>query len=393
MYECRTLIERYWLDRQTDKELYHQARRDLPKYRRFITEQLGWRIIQNERIIKVEKTPAAAERFMGINTFVDKRDYCLLCALLIYLDDKEDDEPFLLSEMVTFISEQLRQYMEIDWKDFSQRKSLIRVLQFAETMKFLIAHEGKSENLSGGMEQEVLYENTGLSRYFATNFGYDISGFKGYSDFDDYMPEEASGDRGHFRINRVYRKLVSSPALYWQDVNDADALYLKNQRQWVEKNLQEQLGGQLHVHRNCAFFVLDEEHTFGRRHPRDAMLPQLVLLLCGLIYDWVQEGRLVRDEYELIHMTATQFDDLVTQCRDKYGAGWSKEYRDMPEEKLSASVLDYMTEWLLAAVEEDRVILYPSVAKLRGEYNGDFSPDGDSKPTAPEPIVQEDSLF
>ena len=52
-------------------------------------------------------------------------------------------------------------------------------------------------------------------------------------------------DRGHFRVNRVYRQLAVCPAMYWKDNEDADSLYLKNQRQWVEKYLEENLGGRL----------------------------------------------------------------------------------------------------------------------------------------------------
>lgn len=184
--------------------------------KRFFNELLGWRLIENERILKVEKIPAHADSYMGITEFADIRDYCILCSLLIFMDDKEDYEQFLLSELVDFVETQLKEYMDVDWTMFTQRKSLVRVLQFAEKMGMLKVYEGSSADISSGMEHEVLYENTGLSRYFAVNFGYDISGFESYRDFESTRSDFSESDRGHYRINRVYRVLVSSPAMYWK---------------------------------------------------------------------------------------------------------------------------------------------------------------------------------
>ena len=65
MNEIRTLLENYWINKAENKELYYKVRREIAKPPRFITEQLGWRLINNERIIKLEKIPAHAESFMG----------------------------------------------------------------------------------------------------------------------------------------------------------------------------------------------------------------------------------------------------------------------------------------------------------------------------------------
>ena len=132
MNEVRTLLEQFWIARETDKETYFRVKREVPRFRKFIQEQLGWRLIQNEKLLKLEKIPAHAESFMGITEFQELRDYCILCVVLIFLEDKEEQEQFLLSELVDFISLHLKRSMEVDWNSFSQRKSLVRALQFAE---------------------------------------------------------------------------------------------------------------------------------------------------------------------------------------------------------------------------------------------------------------------
>ena len=78
--------------------------------------------------------------------------------------------------------------------------------------------------------------------------------------------------------------------MYWEGNEDVDSLYLKNQRQWVEKYLEENLGGRLDIHKNAAFFVLEEDDCYGKVHPRDAMLPEIVLLVCAHIQQMFRAG-------------------------------------------------------------------------------------------------------
>lgn len=373
MSDSRVLTENYWIDRSRNKELYAEAKRKMPLYKRFFNELLGWRIIENEKIIKAEKIPAFAESFMGITEFTDIRDYCIFCALLIFMDDKEDYEQFLLSELVDFVEVQLKEYMDVDWTMFTQRKSLVRALQFTENMGMLKVYEGSSSDISSGMEHEVLYENTGLSRYFATNFGYGISEFESYRDFENLNSDSELSDRGHYRINRVYRMLASSPAMYWKDSDDQDSIYVKNQRQWIYKNLSERLGGNLHIHKNAAFFVMDEADCFGERHPADSVLSEIVLLICGEISDMVREGVLEKRNDDCAVISKEGFMKIVSECKEKYEAAWSKEYRQMDVVKIASSAAEYMEDWMLMKKNEDGWMVYPGAAKLRGMYPKDFN--------------------
>ena len=141
MNEVRTLIENFWVVKDQDKDMYYRVKRDIPNFRKFVRELLGWRLISNEQLLKLEKIPAHAESFMGITEFQDIRDYCILCAILIFLEDKEEQEQFLLSELVDFIGLQLKNVMEVDWNSFSQRKSLVRSLQYVEGKGILKAYD------------------------------------------------------------------------------------------------------------------------------------------------------------------------------------------------------------------------------------------------------------
>lgn len=372
MSDAIVLTENYWIERSKNKELYTAAKRALSVNKRFFNELLGWRIIENEKILKVEKIPSYADSSMGIAEFTEIRDYCIFCSLLIFMDDKEDYEQFLLSELVDFVEVQLKEYMEVDWTMFTQRKSLIRALQFTEKMGMLKVYEGSSTDISSSMEHEVLYENTGLSRYFATNFGYDISDFESYRDFENLNVDSGISDRGHYRINRVYRTLVSSPAMYWSDSDDQDSIYVKNQRQWVQKNLSERLGGNLHIHKNAAFFVMEDGHCFGKKHPGDSVLSELVLLVCGKIRDMVQGNIMKKRNDDCIIMSSGDFIELISECKEKYGNAWSKEYREMDEVKIATAVAGYMEAWMLMEKKEEELFIYPGTGKFSGKYPKDF---------------------
>lgn len=375
MKEVRTLFEKFWICKDTEKETYYKVKRDIPNFQRFVREQLGWKLIHTEKLLKLEKKPAHAEPFMGIEEFTDIRDYCILCVVLMYLEDMEEQRQFLLSELIHYVETRLSAYMTVDWTSFTQRKSLVRVLQYMEKLQMLRVYEGQSESFGQEAGQEVLYENTGLSKYFASSFPVDISGYESWRDFETADFDELEENRGAARINRVYRQLAVCPAMYWDGNEDADAYYLKNQRQWVGKYLEENLGGNLDIYKNMACLTLEESDCWGAVHPRDAMLPELVLLLCGMIREKVEAGGLQKKENECICLTKKEFADFLFSAKEQWQSGWSKEYRKMEKEKLLRGVLEYMKNWMLLKVVDDQIILLPAVGRTAGVYPEDFNVD------------------
>lgn len=49
MNEIRTLMEKFWICRDSDKETFYKVKRDIPNFQRFIREQLGWKLIHTEK--------------------------------------------------------------------------------------------------------------------------------------------------------------------------------------------------------------------------------------------------------------------------------------------------------------------------------------------------------
>lgn len=375
MKEIILLLERFWIIKELNKEEYfliRKAQSRLPEYRRFINEQLGWKLIINEKMIKLEKTPAFAESFMGVNEFETVMDYCIFCSLLIFLEDKEDEEQFLLSEMIPTIETQLKDFLEIDWTKYTHRKSLIRVLKFAEKMRLLLSYEGSNDRVEDNITTEILYENTGLSRYFATNFTQDISSYTSYKDFEKNITDDVDSNRGLSRINRVYKQLVVSPAMYWEQEDNNEFAYLKNQRQWVSKYLNQFLGGTLHLHKNGAFLILEDEDKFASYFPRDNMISDISLLVCALVRNKVLTGEYKREENDYVILQFFQWTDLLTECSKLYKHLWNKEFSEKPFERFLNDVTDFMENWLLIKRVKDNIVLLPATGKLVGIYPKDY---------------------
>ena len=174
------------------------------------------------------------------------------------------------------------------------------------------------------------------------------------------------------RINRVYRQLAVCPAYYWEGNEDADALYLKNQRQWISKYLSENLGGNLDVYKNAAFLTLDADDCYGAVHPRDAMLPEAVLLLCAKLQRELADGKLEKKDNECIYLKRSRFAEMVSDCRNQWNDAWSKEFREMDEGKLLDTILEYMKNWLMLQCDEDEITILPAVGRITGYYPEDF---------------------
>ena len=83
MYELRKLLDRFWVTREGDPAIYFALKRAQPEYRRFVSEALGWSLIINESVVKLEKASPRAMPWMGIAAFNAPLDYCLFCAVQI----------------------------------------------------------------------------------------------------------------------------------------------------------------------------------------------------------------------------------------------------------------------------------------------------------------------
>ena len=106
MNTLETLLGRRWILKARDKELYYRMKDEIGTVKKFLTEKMGYQVMVNPYLVKVEKVPAKPERWMGIQDFTEPIQYAFLCLILMFLEDKEAQEQFVLSELTEYVQGQ-----------------------------------------------------------------------------------------------------------------------------------------------------------------------------------------------------------------------------------------------------------------------------------------------
>ena len=275
-----------------ERELYYQVKEALSsgEEKKFLMEKLGYQVIVNPYMIKVEKMPAVPENWMGILEFKEPIEYVFFCLVLMFLEDKEAEEQFVLSELTEYVQSQYQEE-QIDWTVYRYRRHMIKVMKYCVVIGILNVDDGSEEGFAKDDTSEVLYENTGASRYFMKNFTQDIMGYTSAKEFEKEEWIDVNEDRGIVRRQRVYRKLLMSMGMYKDAESEEDFAYLRNYRNMIQGDLAELFDCELHVHSSSAFLVLGEECRLGRCFPEGNTLSDVVLLTNQLIQKRVTEGR------------------------------------------------------------------------------------------------------
>ncbi|MBK5245156.1 MAG: TIGR02678 family protein [Eubacteriaceae bacterium] len=381
MKELEILLDKYWVIKDDDKDLFYRVKDSIPQFKTFLSDKLGYRILMNQHLIKLEKIPGSPQSFMGIKEFNDPIEYVLLCLLLMFLEDRSRDEQFVLSEITEFIQGNFMGKEKIDWTQYRHRKHFIKVLRFAQSMGMMTVNDGDDQKFAYHTETEVLYESTGLSRYFVRHFTSDIMDYSNVKELENAEWGDLNADRGVIRRHRVYRKLLMEPVVYSQGSDDADYDYIKKQRGLIENDFQRYLDYNLHVHKNGAMVVVPTEKNLQDTFPDTKAISDITLLFNGWIRLALGKGKLQINQQGGITMSRAAFDTLVMELKKDSGHGWSKEYREMQGSNLADNLIDYMESFkLLRSLYNGREIeILPLAGKLIGEYPQEYRQEHEKK--------------
>ena len=158
--------------------------------------------------------------------------------------------------------------------------------------------------------------------------------------------------------------------MYWENANDSDAFYLKNKKAYVSTNIEKIIGGTLEMSKNNASVVFVDLQGVGDIHPKNSMLSEIVLLVTHEIYEMAQDKRKLNvNDNDTINIPTSKFNGILLNQKRKYQELWSKEYREISDEKYLLLVKEYMKKWLMIKEEENQIIIYPSLAITSGKYS------------------------
>lgn len=374
MKALEKLLENYWIIKDEDKELYYSIKDSLAEHKNFLNEKLGYHIIVNSNLIKLEKLPGKAEQWMGMQDFDSTMEYAFLCLLLMFLEDMERQEQFVLSNITEFIQGNYPEEENIDWTLFKHRRSLVKTLRFASSIGFIKINDGDEQRFTSDENEEVLYESTGISRYFVRNFTSNIQDYSSYMDMEQENLDDIDVDRGILRRQRVYRRLLMSPIIYNEGPDDPDYAYIKNFRNIIENDFEKNLDLTVHIHRNGASIILPESHAFKDVFPSSKTISDIVLQMNLLIREYIKSHTIILEKDDRSTISAAIFESMVRKLKDENSIGWSKEYRQMSIDRLILDILKYMEDFnMLEIINRGREIrLLPLIGKIAGAYSKDF---------------------
>lgn len=398
MKEVELLLNQRWVQRRQNPDLYHRLRDQFAQYQEFFKEKLGYRLIVNSLLVKAEKIPGECHPWMGIQSFDSSMDYVILCLLLMFLEEKQPEEQFILEQVTDYVQSNYPREAggaspisgsdapdrtpsvpaaqgAIDWTLFAHRRSLIRVLRFCAEEGMILVNDGDERVFEGNREAAVLYENTGASKYFMRHFTFDIAGLKDTEDFLQMEWQGSDTDRGVMRRHRVYRRLAMSPVVYQTGSEDQDYLYIKNQRSVLANDFEKFLPARLHIHKNGAMLLLEEGATLTDSYPGGGNISDISLHLSTVIRQYIQEQNISFDANDAWTLSQTLWDRLLSDCICLYSNGWNKQYRQqIPFIKLKTELLEYMEGFGLLRQKSrtKEIVILPALFKMMGAYPADY---------------------
>lgn len=365
------LLENYLILKGRDKDLYYDVKDNIDKYKSFIYDNLAYDIIIKDDFIKLEKIPVIPEEWMGINEFTEIKEYIFFILLITFLEDKNKEEQFILSSITEYIE---HNYLDekIEWTIFKNRKSLIKVMKFAIDIGIIKKNDGSEEEFSKSETGDVLYESTGLSRYIVRRFSKNIEDSESY---EDLLGDEFSGiskDLGTVRKNRVFRRLLLSPVVYNDENDNGDYDYIKSKRSFIRNTFEENLGWDIHIHKNGALAALENSNEVKDIFPNKKGESAAVLFINKEVRRNINSGNLKKEDNDTVVMSNSEFDEFIIEVRRTHGHGFTKTLRDVSEQVFINIIRNFMKDFSMIREEKDFTILMPIIGKVLGEYPEDY---------------------
>ena len=367
-YVIDYLLNNYWCVKEINQKEYFKIKNNLDYYKDFFQNKLGSKLIVNDRFIKLEKIPAIAKNYMGLNNFTTPLEYTILFIILLYLEDKTKLEQFILSNLIDFITTTATS-LELDnipnWNIFHHRKCLVNVINHLKEL-YIIKVVEEQNIFSEDIKAEALYETTGLSNYYVREFKNNILE---YTDLNDYITDEFTNQDdkiGEVRRYRVYRHLLYSLVSYNEDLSESEIDYLRKFKTNIQNEINKYLNASLDLTKNMAVLLYELDTKEKEYFPNSKAISDIVLLVNYKILENVDNNVLTLNQDETITISLELLTRIIKDTRLEYLKYFSKYYQELTISNFVLEVINYMQEYDFIRKSEEFYKIYPMVTKLKG---------------------------
>lgn len=165
-----------------------------------------------------------------------------------------------------------------------------------------------------------------------------------------------------------------SPIVYNETSEEADYDYIKKQRGMIFNDLETYLEYDFHVHRNGALVVLNREKNMKGVFPGGRAISDIVLMFNSLVLEKINCDELTIGSNDTITVSKAYFESLIQELKNRYGTGWSKEYREKTIIDLNEDIVKYMKDFnMIKNIKgEKEIVLLPLIGKVIGNYPNSY---------------------
>ena len=352
------LLENYIILKDNDKELYYDIKDNINDYMNMIKEYLSYKLIIKDNFIKLEKVPANPQVFMGIKEFDSIKVYVFFMVLLIFLEDKNNVEQFILSNLTEYIKQNYSEE-KIDWTKQKNRRCLINVIKFAIDIGIIKRNDGDEELYSKDETRDVLYESTGISRYILRSFDNELDNANSYKDL---LNEENT------KYN-VYRNLLLNPVVYNKIGVEHEYDYIVRNKNEIKDVFEENLEWDIHLYKNAIIPIITNNEVKDV-FPNKKGESSVVLLLSKIIRENISNLNLKEDD--IIYFEKEEFNKLLLYLRKENGHGFTKTLREYSDELYIHTIKEYMKSFSMLDIKDNLVLILPLMGKIIGDYPKDY---------------------
>lgn len=361
----RALWNQFWVVRDNEPGFYRQIVERKKKFQRYFQDRFGLQLIVNRYFVRLEKLPSTPESWMGIEDFQSSRDYALFACIMAFLEEKNIEEQFLLSGLCETLPELYPHKGYLDWTHYEHRKSLVRALQKVVELELLKVIEGEVEGFRQDEGQEVLYEVTVLSRYFLPTFPREL---QDYGKLEDFNSLYASLTRKQI----LYGRLFLSPVLTLEEAGPDLFEYLRRYARGLQEDIENTSDFELEIYRDVAFLNLVQNPGTYKTYPDNRGISHVALHFALVLNEKKDECRWEQGKLQL---TLAEWEGFLQETRDRFGHGWSKDYRESRLTILGEKLIEYLEHWKMVHMESQRglIHIYSPLLRISGRYPANYT--------------------
>ena len=367
--EMQALLYNFWIVKDEDSQMYYKIKYNQNKLKDFITKNLGSNLIIHDRFIKLEKIPNVVNSNNGIPLFSSTLEYVILTLLLLYLEDKTRGERFILSNLIDYIkntSITLELNHIPDWNKVNDRRCLSNVIKFLNSINVLKTVDEDNISFTEDINAEALYETTGLSNYVMRMFDNEISSLNTCEDFLKNEFSSQNENKGDVRRFKVFRNILYTPVVSTYDLSDSEIDYIKKNRLYI-KNEIEKVNMDTEITHNMVILYDNNYNNLKYNFPNNQKICEIVLMLNNEILNDIKSGLLRIETSEIVKTKTNYLKQKVRELRDTKGVYIGKTRLDYSPYKLYAEIIECMEKYNLISINDDDVIIYPSISRFIGK--------------------------